>query len=46
VVIIRVPTSRYSGTFSGGDGSGGNLTPTTSGTDTILTFLDSGTYTA
>ena len=46
IVILSIPTASYSGTFSGGDGSGGNLTATTSGDNTILSFLDSGTYTA
>ena len=40
VVILRMPTSGYSGTTSG------SPTVTTSGTDTILTFTSSGTYTS
>ena len=40
VVIIRMPTSRYTGTVSGAP------TVTTDGSDTILTFTGSGTYTA
>lgn len=39
VIIISVPTSRYSGTQSG-------ASVTTSGSNTILTFNSSGTYTA
>jgi hypothetical protein len=39
VVILRIPTSKYSGTQSG-------ASVTTSGSDTILTFNSSGTYTA
>lgn len=40
VVILSVPTSRYSGTTTG------SPTVTTSGSNTILTFTSSGTYTA
>jgi hypothetical protein len=40
VVILRMPTSNYSGTTSG------SPTVTTSGSDTILTFNASGSYTA
>ena len=40
VVILRVPTANYSGTTSG------SPTVTTSGSDTILTFTGSGSYTA
>ena len=40
VVILRLPTSNYSGTTTG------SPTVTTSGTDTILIFSGSGTYTA
>ena len=40
VVILRMPTSRYSGTTTG------TPTVTTDGTDTILTYTSSGTYTA
>jgi len=39
VVILRVPTAEYSGTTSG------SPTVTTDGTDTILTFTASGSYT-
>jgi hypothetical protein len=39
-VILRMPTSNYSGTTSG------SPTVTTSGSDTILTFNASGSYTA
>jgi hypothetical protein len=39
VVILRMPTSDYSGT------STGSPTVTTSGSDTILTFNGDGTYT-
>ena len=39
VVILRVPTAEYSGTTSG------SPTVTTDGTDTILTFTGSGSYT-
>jgi len=39
VVILRVPTSRYSGIKTGG-------TTTTSGSDTIITWTSSGSYTA
>ena len=39
VVILRLPTSKYSGTTSGSPGV------TTSGGDTILTFNSSGSYT-
>jgi hypothetical protein len=38
-VILRVPTNKYSGTSSG------SPTITTDGTDTILKFTSSGTYT-
>ena len=40
VVILRVPTANYTGTVSG------SPTVTTSGSDTIMTFTGSGTYTA
>jgi len=40
VIILRLPTSKYSGTTSG------SPTVTTSGSDTILTFNSSGSYTA
>ena len=40
VVILRLPTSRYSGTTTG------SPTVTTSGSNTILTFNASGSYTA
>jgi hypothetical protein len=40
VVIISVPTTRYSGVTTG------SPTVTTSGSDTILTFTSSGSYTA
>jgi hypothetical protein len=40
VVILRVPTASYSGTTSG------SPTVSTSGTDTILVFNASGSYTA
>jgi hypothetical protein len=39
VVILRVPTARYSGTTTG------SPTVTTDGTDTIMTFTSSGSYT-
>jgi hypothetical protein len=39
VVILRITTSTYSGTTSG------SPTVTTSGTDTILTYNGSGSYT-
>jgi hypothetical protein len=39
VVILRMPTARYSGTTTGSPTVG------TDGTDTILTFNDSGSYT-
>tara|TARA_R100001440_G_scaffold4207_1_gene9729 strand:- start:2050 stop:4350 length:2301 start_codon:yes stop_codon:yes gene_type:complete len=39
VVILRVPTANYTGTVSG------SPTVTTSGSDTIMTFTGSGTYT-
>ena len=39
VVILRMPTANYSGT------STGSPTVTTSGSDTILTFNSSGSYT-
>jgi hypothetical protein len=39
VVILRMPTARYSGTTTG------SPTVTPDGTDTILTFNDSGSYT-
>jgi hypothetical protein len=38
-VILSVPTAHYSGTYS-------NATVTTSGSNTILTFTSSGSYTA
>jgi len=40
VVILRMPTANYSGTTTG------SPTVTTDGTDTILTYTGSGTYTA
>jgi hypothetical protein len=40
VVILSVPTSKYTGTTTG------SPTVTTSGTNTILTFTSSGSYTA
>ena len=40
VVILRMPTVKYSGTTTG------SPTVTTDGTDTILTYTSSGTYTA
>ena len=40
VVILRLPTANYSGTTTG------SPTVSTDGTDTILTFTSSGTYTA
>jgi hypothetical protein len=39
-VILSIPTAKYSGTTTG------SPTVTTSGTNTILTFNASGTYTA
>jgi len=42
VVIISVPTSNYSGTYTGG----ANVSVTTSGSNTIISFTGSGTYTA
>ena len=41
VVILRMPTTKYTGSYTGS-----NVTVTTDGTDTILTFKDSGTYTS
>ena len=40
VVILRMATGQYTGTTSGSPGV------TTSGSDTILTFTGSGSYTA
>jgi hypothetical protein len=40
VVILSVPTARYTGTTTG------SPTVTTSGLNTILTFTSSGSYTA
>jgi hypothetical protein len=40
VVILRIPTAQFSGTTTG------SPTQTTSGSDTILTFTGSGSYTA
>lgn len=40
VIILRMPTANYSGTTTG------SPTVTTDGTDTVLTFTGSGTYTA
>jgi hypothetical protein len=40
VVILAIPTSSYSGTTTG------SPTVTTSGSNTILTFTGSGSYTA
>ena len=40
IVILRMPTANYSGTTTG------SPTVTTDGTDTILTYTSSGTYTA
>ena len=40
IVILRMPTAKYTGTTTG------SPTVTTSGSDTILTFNSSGTYTA
>jgi len=39
VVILRMPTASYSGTTTG------SPTVTTDGSDTILTFTSSGSYT-
>jgi hypothetical protein len=39
VVILRVPTASYSGTVTG------SPTVTTTGTDTVIKFTSSGTYT-
>lgn len=41
VVILRMPTSGYSGTYTGS-----NVTAVTEGSDTVLIFKSSGTYTA
>lgn len=40
IVIISVPTSRYTGTYTG------SPTITTNGSDTVLKYTSSGTYTA
>jgi len=40
IVVLRVPTDRYTGTTTG------SPTVTTSGSDTILTYTGSGSYTA
>jgi hypothetical protein len=40
VVILSVPTTKYTGTTTG------SPTVTTSGSNTILTYTSSGTYTA
>jgi hypothetical protein len=40
VIILSVPTANYSGTYTG------SPTITTSGSNTIITFTASGTYTA
>jgi len=40
IVVIRVPTANYSGTYTGS-----NVTVSTDGTDTVLEFNTSGTYT-
>ena len=40
IVVISIPTSSYSGVFTG------SPTVTTSGSNTVLTFTSSGTYTA
>jgi hypothetical protein len=40
VVILSIPTTRYSGTTTGAP------TVTTSGANTILTYIASGSYTA
>jgi hypothetical protein len=40
VIIIRIPTNRYTGTVTG------SPTITTDGSDTIITFTGTGTYTA
>ena len=40
VVILRMPTSNYTGTTTG------SPTVATDGADTILTYTQSGTYTA
>jgi hypothetical protein len=40
VIVLRIPTYHYSGTYTG------TPSATTSGTDTILIFSGSGTYTA
>jgi hypothetical protein len=40
VVILSIPTARYTGTTTG------SPTVTTNGSNTILTFNASGTYTA
>jgi hypothetical protein len=41
VIILRMPTSNYSGTYTGA-----SVTVSTVGTDTVLVFNSSGTYTA
>jgi hypothetical protein len=40
VVILSIPTASYTGTVTG------SPTVTTSGTNTIVKFISSGTYTA
>jgi hypothetical protein len=40
VVILSIPTNKYSGTTTG------SPTVTTSGSNTILTYTSSGSYTA
>jgi hypothetical protein len=41
VVIISIPTASYSGSYTGS-----NVAVTTSGSNTIVSYYDSGTYTA
>lgn len=41
VIIISIPTSRYSGTYTGS-----NVVVTTNGSNTVVKFNSSGTYTA
>jgi hypothetical protein len=41
VVILSVPTAQYTGTYTGA-----NVVVTTSGSNTVLKFYSSGTYTA
>jgi hypothetical protein len=41
IVVLSIPTTNYSGTYTGS-----NVSISTSGSNTIMQFFSSGTYTA